>query len=196
MFVSFSPCRFTNEALMSITENPLSKSRSWLITGGVLSLFVGFLAMSFPLLFSVVLVQFLAAFILASGIISLALAIFGKHTSHRVLEALMAIIRIIAGSILLYCVASSIAIITLVFACFLIVEGLFLIIGSFRLRANAGWVWTLISGIAALVLGLMVSYRWPNDSTWVLGLFFGINLIFNGTSLLALGFAAPKAAKG
>ena len=176
-------------------ENPLLKSRSWLITGGILSLFVGFLAMSFPLIFSVILVQVLAAFILASGIISLALALFGKHTSHRVLEALMAIIRIAAGGALLYCMASGVAVVTLVFACFLIAEGLFLVIGSFRLRAHAGWVWTLISGIAALVLGLMVSYRWPNDSTWVLGLFFGINLIFNGSSLLALGLAAKPSAQ-
>jgi len=192
------PFRFfvvINKALMTTTENPLTKSRSWLITGGILSLFVGFLAMSFPLLFSVVLVQILAAFALASGIISLSLAIFGKHSGHRVLEGFMAVIRIAAGIALLLCIQSSVLVITLIFAIFLIIEGLFLIIGAFKLRAHAGWVWTLVSGIAALILGILVYAKWPSDSTWVLGLFFGINLIFNGSSLLALGLAAPKAAK-
>lgn len=177
------------------SENPLSKSRSWLITGGVLSLFVGFSAMSFPLLFSVVIVQVLAAFIFASGIISLALAIFGKHSGHRILEAFMAVIRIAAGAALIVCIQSSVMVITLIFAIFLILEGLFLAIGAFKLRGHGGWVWTLISGIAALILGAMVYARWPSDSTWVLGLFFGINLIFSGSSLLALGLAAPKATK-
>jgi len=35
--------------------------------------------------------------------------------------------------------------------------------------------------------------NWPSDSAAILGLFFGINLLFNGSSLLALGLSAPKA---
>lgn len=174
------------------SANPLSQSRGWLIFGGLLSVFVGFMAMSSPYFFSAFIVQFLGAFALISGCISLALAIFSKHVAHRVLDALLALIRIAAGIVLLRCVASSIAVITLILAVFLMVEGVFFIIGSFKLRAHSGWVWTLINGIAALVLGGMVYSRWPSDSLWVLGLFFGINSIFWGVSLLALGFGAPK----
>ena len=81
-----------------------------------------------------------------------------------------------------------------IFAVFLIVEGISLIGGALRLRKHAGWSWTLINGIAALILGIMVYSRWPSDSAWVLGLFFGINLLFSGMSLLMLGLAAPKSA--
>jgi uncharacterized membrane protein HdeD (DUF308 family) len=171
-----------------------SKSRGWLIAGGLLSIFVGFLAIGSPLLFSVVIAQFLGAFALVSGVISLFLALFGKEVTHRTLEALFALIRIAAGLALFICVASSIAVITLIFAVFLIVEGIFLMAGAFRLRKHKGWSWTLINGIAALVLGVMVYSRWPSDSAWVLGLFFGINLLFSGMSLLMLGLAAPKSA--
>ena len=169
-------------------------SRGWLIAGGILSIFVGFLAMGSPLLFSIVIAQLLGAFAIVSGVISLFLALFGKEVTHRILEALFALIRIAAGLALFICVASSIAVITLIFAVFLIVEGIFLIGGAFRLRKHSGWSWTLINGIAALILGVMVYSRWPSDSTWVLGLFFGINLLFNGMSLLMLGLAAPKSA--
>lgn len=172
--------------------NHLSQSRGWLIFGGLLSVFVGFMAMSSPYFFSAFIVQFLGAFALISGCISLALAIFSKHVAHRVLDGLLALIRIAAGIVLLRCIASSIAVITLILAVFLIIEGISFIIGSFKLRAHSGWVWTLINGIAALVLGVMVYSRWPSDSLWVLGLFFGINSIFWGVSLLALGFGAPK----
>lgn len=177
---------------LPVNPNGLHASRGWLIVGGLLSIFVGFSAMGSPLLFSFVIAQFLAIFALVSGVISLALAIFGKHSTHRVLEALSGIIRIAAGVVLLMCLTSSVMVITLIFAVYLIAEGIFLAVASLNLRSNPGWIWTLISGIAAIILGFMVYARWPSDSAWVLGLFFGINMIFNGTSLLALGLAAGK----
>jgi uncharacterized membrane protein HdeD (DUF308 family) len=170
-----------------------SQSRGWLIAGGILSIFVGFLAMGSPLFFSVVLAQFLGIFALVSGVISLCVAIFSKQVTHRLLEALLAVIRIVAGFVLLRCIVSSLAVITLIFAIYLIVEGIFLIIGAFKMRQHYGWVWTLINGIAAVVLGVMVYNRWPSNSVWVLGMLYGINSIFWGVSLLTLGFGASKA---
>lgn len=177
----------------SPATHALSKSRGWLIFSGLLSIFVGFMAIGSPLLFSVVLAQFLGIFALLSGVISLFLVIFGKHQGHRVMEALLAVIRIAAGIVLLRCVASAIAVITLILAIFFVLEGVHAVVGAIQMRAHKGWVWTLISGIAGIVLGLMVWNRWPSDSAAVLGLLYGINAIFWGTSVLALGFGAPKA---
>ncbi len=184
----------SNDTSLPSSATNLSQSRGWLIAGGFLSIFVGFSAIGSPLVFSFALAQILAIVALVSGVIALGLALFGKHTGHRVLEALSGIIRIAAGIVLLNCLTSSVLIITLIFAIFLIVEGIFVSVAALGMRAHAGWVWMLISGIASLVLGVMVYNRWPSDSAWVLGLFFGINLLFNGSSLLALGFAAPKTA--
>ena len=165
------------------------------MAGGLLSIFVGFLAMGSPVFFSVVIAQFLGIFALVSGVISLFVAIFGKQVTHRGLEALLAVIRIVAGIVLLRCIASSIAVITLILAVYLIVEGIFSVIGAFKMRQHYGWVWTLINGIAAIVLGIMVYNRWPSNSAWVLGMLYGIHLIFWGVSLLTLGFGAQKVAK-
>jgi uncharacterized membrane protein HdeD (DUF308 family) len=183
-----------SENTSTSSANTLSRSRGWLIAVGLLSIFVGLLAMGSPLLFSVVVAQFLGIFALVSGVMALFLAIFSKQVTHRAFEALLAAIRIIAGIILLRCIASSIAVITLILAVFLIVEGISSLIGAYKLRHHYGWVWTLINGIAALVLGVMVYVRWPSNSAWVLGLFFGIHMLFNGMSLLMLGLAAPKPA--
>ncbi len=174
----------------SLSSESLSRSRGWLIAGGILSMLAGLLALSFPLFFSIFIAQFLGAFALVSGAISLFLALFGKQTTHRILDAISGLIRIAAGAALFICITSSLQVITLIFAVFLIVEGLFLIGGAFKLRQHQGWSWTLINGIAALILGVMVYSRWPSDSDWVLGLFFGINLLFSGMSLLMLGVYA------
>jgi uncharacterized membrane protein HdeD (DUF308 family) len=170
----------------------LSASRGWLIFGGILSIIVGFIAMGSPYFFSIIIAQYLGIAALVIGVISLVMAIFGKHTGHRVSEALSAVIRIVAGIILLRCIGSSVAIITLILAGYLAAEGVIAIVAALKLRGNAGWVWTLINGLASLVLGFMVFSRWPNDSASILGLLFGIHTLFSGVSLLMLGISPRK----
>ena len=189
--MDYIPRPMTNE---SSGANALSRSRGWLIIGGLLSIFVGFSAMGSPLLFSLVIARFLGLFLLVSGIISLVLAIVGKHKGHRVMEALLGVIRIAAGVLLLNCLPSSVAIITLIFAIYLVAEGVSTSLTAFRMRGTPGWGWMLFSGLASFILGIMVYNRWPSGTTAILGLLFGINLLLNGTSLLALGFSARKPA--
>lgn len=184
----------TNDTSSLQPAQALSQSRGWLIFSGILSLVVGFFAIGSPYLFSVVIAQLLGIFALVSGVISLFVTLFGKHVVHRVLGAVLALIRIVAGIVLLACVASSVAVITLILATFFIIEGASFIVGAIKMRQHAGWVWMLLSGIAALVLGGMVYAHWPSDSGWVLGLLYGINSIFWGSSLLSMAMAAPKKA--
>jgi uncharacterized membrane protein HdeD (DUF308 family) len=183
-----------NESFSSSAANDLSKSRGWLIIGGILSIFVGFSAMGSPLLFSLVIARFLALFLLVSGIISLALVIVGKHKRYRVLEALLGLIRIAAGVALLNCLPTSVAVITLIFAIYLVAEGVSMSVTAFRMHGTPGWGWMLFSGLVSLIIGIMVYNRWPSGSAAVLGLFFGLNLLFNGASLLALGLSARQPA--
>ncbi len=172
----------------------LSASRGWLIIGGVVSIVVGFIAMGSPYFFSVIIAQYLGIAALVIGVISLFMAIVGKHGGHRLAEALSGVIRIVAGIILLRCIGSSVAIITLILAGYLAAQGVVAILGAVKLRGNDGWIWSLVNGLASLVLGLMVFSRWPNDSASILGLLFGIHTLFSGVSLLMLGLASRKEA--
>ena len=190
----YIPRSMANISSSSSAPNDLSKSRGWLIIGGIVSIIVGFSAMGSPLLFSLVLARFLGLFALVTGVISLVLAIVGKHQGHRVMEALLGLIRIAAGVLLLNCLPSSVAIITLIFAVYLVAEGISTSVTAFRMRGTPGWGWMLFSGPISIILGIMVYNRWPSGSAAILGLFFGISLLFNGTSLLALGFSARKPA--
>jgi uncharacterized membrane protein HdeD (DUF308 family) len=167
-----------------------SKSRAWLITGAILSLVVGLLALSSPLLFSFLIVQLLGVFALVSGVISLLAAIFDKDVAPRGLNAVFALVRIGAGLALLSCVRSGLNLIMLIFAVYLIVEGIFDIYGALKMREHSGRIFMMLNGIITIVLGLMVYAHWPSGSAWILGLFFGINLLFNGFSQLMLALSA------
>ena len=170
------------------------KSRGWLIAGGILSLVVGFLALGSPILFSFLIVRLLAVFALVGGVISLLVTIFGKEVPTRGLNAVFALVRIVAGIVLLYCIPSGLHVITLVFAVYLMVEGVFGIFGAFKIRERSGWTFVLFNGIVTLVLGVMVYAHWPSGSVWILGFFFGISLLVHGVALVMLGLSAPKTA--
>ena len=60
----------------------------------------------------------------------------------------------------------------------------------------AGWAWTLVAGIAAIALGVMILNSWPASGLWVIGMFIAIELIFNGWGMIMLSLAAKKLGSG
>ncbi|MFZ4776859.1 MAG: HdeD family acid-resistance protein [Terrimicrobiaceae bacterium] len=179
---------------MSQSKDGLSQSRGWLIFGGILSLLVGVFAISAPGLFSFVLTQLIGALCLVTGVISLVQALFGKNRHHFFLSLVSAIIRIAAGSALFVYTTSGMAALTLILAIVFLSEGIVCIATSLKIRTNPAWVWLLLNGIVALILGGMIYARWPVDAAWIVGLLYGIQSIFSGSAMLMLGFSAKPEA--
>ena len=170
----------------------LHQSRGWLIGGGILSVIVGLMAISEPLIFTGIIVIFIGAMLLVSGLISLGLALFESHQAHRLLNGIFAIVRIAAGAVILMYVPSGVFALTLILAVFFIIEGISSIGFAFKMRAHSGWVWILLNGLVALVLGGLIWNKLPSDAEWVIGLLYGINSLFFGFSLLMLGLGTRK----
>jgi len=171
-----------------------TRSRTWLVFGGILSLLIGVFAIAAPNLFSFVLTQLIGALCLVSGVISLFQALFGKSSQHRFFSTLSAIIRIAAGSSLFFFTEAGMAALTLILAVVFVTEGIVCIVTSFRLRANPAWVWLLLNGIVALILGGMIYSRWPVDAAWMVGLLYGIQSLFSGSAMLMMGMSSKAPA--
>ena len=177
---------------MSNTSDSLAPSRNWLLFGGILSLLVGVFAIAAPGLFAYVITQFLGALLLVTGVVGLFQAIFGKNTTHRVLSFLSAVVRTAAGSALFFFTVAGMATLTLLLAAVFVAEGIFCIVASLRLRGNSAWIWLLLNGVVAMILGGMIYAQWPLDSEWAIGVLFGIQSLFNGTALLLLGLKSRE----
>lgn len=54
----------------------------------------------------------------------------------------------------------------------------------------------MVHGIVNLLLGIAIWRQWPVAGLWVIGLFVGIDMIFNGWSLVMLALAAKKLPTG
>jgi uncharacterized membrane protein HdeD (DUF308 family) len=71
-------------------------------------------------------------------------------------------------------------------------EGAIQAINAFEMRPAQNWGWMLASGIASIILGILIWSNWPFDSLQILGLLVGINLITTGVSLLIIFRAANQ----
>ena len=180
---------------MTQSQDGNPRSRGSFIFGGVLSLLVGVFAIANPGLFSAFLALFIGALCLVTGVISLFHAVFGKSRQHRFFSSLSAIIRIAAGSALLLFPVAGVAALTLIVAAIFLTEGIVCVATSFRMRSNPAWVWLLLNGIVALLLGGMIYAKWPLDSAGILGILYGIQSLFSGSAMLMMGLSAGLPAK-
>jgi uncharacterized membrane protein HdeD (DUF308 family) len=53
----------------------------------------------------------------------------------------------------------------------------------------------LFSAALAVLLGFLLIAEWPMSGLWAIGTLVGINLLFSGASLVAIGAAARGLAK-
>jgi hypothetical protein len=74
-----------------------------------------------------------------------------------------------------------------------IAEGVFEVIMALRVRPHEGWGFLLLSGIAALLVGVLIGMDLPGSAVWALGLLVGINLLFSGWSYVFLALAGRRA---
>ena len=102
---------------------------------------------------------------------------------------------ILTGGIMIYSPQAGVAAIGLFLALYLMLDAF----GSFALahaiHPARGWGWMAFNGVVSLLLALLFLVGWPVTSLWLVGLYIGISLFFDGTVLVALGLAARNAAR-
>jgi uncharacterized membrane protein HdeD (DUF308 family) len=76
---------------------------------------------------------------------------------------------------------------TYVFGLLLVVSGVVRIVLGFRFRSGLRGI-MILSGVLALVAGLIILTRWPASGLWVLGLLLGIDLICHGIAWLTFAW--------
>ena len=106
------------------------------------------------------------------------------------------LLRGFTGYLLIRYPLTNAASLTLILASFFIVGGLFRAIGSGMLKFPR-WGWSVFSGIVSLILGIMLLAQMPVSSVWFIGFAIGVDLIFDGTSLIGFAtaiYSLPKLA--
>jgi uncharacterized membrane protein HdeD (DUF308 family) len=169
---------------------------------GVIMIILGVLAVGEPMVATLAVTLFAGWLFLFSGIVGLA----GIFTARRVpgfwWALIMALLAIVVGIYLIWRPLAGTLSLTLAVGAFFGAQGIVQIITAvWYHRALRSWVWMLITGIANVILALIIWGGFPGTAEWVLGLLFGINLLLWGFSLVMTAIAcravgdAPQAGK-
>lgn len=171
-----------------MTDATNQKSSGWTLFQGILLVVLGALAIAFPLLGTIVVEQLFAALLLIAGGYALAAA-FGRResgTASRVVSGLWAVLTLATGLLLLFQVGAGILTLTILLAVYFAAQGIVTLIAAFKF-SGTGTMWLmLLSGVVSLVLAWMIFSGFPGSAAWMLGLLFGINLIFTGFFFISM----------
>lgn len=155
---------------------------------GILLILLGTALIVAPWVGTLASVWVLSILLIAGGIAQFVGAFWVRRWSGFFLSLLAGVLYVAVGILIFDRPITAAATLTLLIAAFLIVGGIFRIAAALTMRFES-WVWSLLNGVIALLLGLMIWWQWPAASLWVIGLFVGIEVLFNGWTwvMLALG---------
>ena len=158
---------------------------------GIALIVIGSMCISDPLISSLASVVFLGYLLIAAGMIQVVSSFWSGKWSGMLLHLLIGVLYVIVGYMIVDSPGVSMVLLTQFIAIFLIVGGLFRIISALVVRFQ-DWGWVALNGGITLLLGIIVHRQMPEAALWVIGLFVGIEMIFNGWAwvMMALGLRA------
>lgn len=163
------------------------------IAEGILFDILGVLAILFPILASVAIEQLLGILCVVAGVFALGNTFLNKATDHRFSGVISGLILVVVGLLLLVYVKESLQTLALIVGIGFALEGILQIATGLSRKAKVKlWPMLVLNGVVSLVLAALIFLQWPESSAFILGLLFGINLMFAGATLIAIGMALPS----
>lgn len=169
--------------------NNLKQKSNWFIVVGIILIILGALALGYQFIATVFSVYFIGTLLIIAGVAQVLHSFSIKGFGQTALWAIMGILYIFIGLMSFVKPIAVSSALTLVISFLLIMSGFTQIFAAFNNRNLPRWGWILTSGIITLILGLIIITGWPYDSLWVLGMFLGIDLVFQGWAYVAIGVA-------
>jgi uncharacterized membrane protein HdeD (DUF308 family) len=158
---------------------------------GIALIVLGSLCIIDPLVPSLASVIFLGFVLMAAGFTQIISAFWAGKWSGMLIHILIGVLYAVVGYMIIDAPVINMVLITKFIAIFLIVSGVFRIVAAMVIRFH-DWGWALLKGGITLLLGIIINRQLPEAALWVIGLFIGIEMLFNGWAwvMLALGLRA------
>jgi uncharacterized membrane protein HdeD (DUF308 family) len=173
----------------------LQKCWLWFLILGIVLILVGMIAMAAPFVATLTTVLFFGILLAAGGVVQIVNSILGSSWRGFFLHLLSGLLHLIIGGLMIERPDRAAEVLTLILAVAFLVGGSLRVIYVLMNRFT-GWPWVLLNGLITLFLGVAIWRQWPESSIWVIGLFVGIDLVFNGWSWVMLAMLVKAPVRG
>lgn len=163
-------------------------ARTWraLMLVGVLAIFVGCIAILVPAVASVGTAIFIGWVLLIVGAFLVAAAFTAHSIGTVLLRLVWALLTVIVGVWLIVEPHNGTLTLTLVLGLYFLFMGLTRIAVAFAARGQQSAGLVGLSGVAGLIVGILILAKFPSSADWAIGLLVGIDLIFAGWTLTSV----------
>jgi uncharacterized membrane protein HdeD (DUF308 family) len=159
---------------------------------GILLVVLGLAAIIVPPLAGLAATVFLGWMLVFAGFAGILFTMRARQAPGFGWALLSALVAVAAGGILLWNPLQGLVTLTYVLIAFFVVDGVVIIVNAIahRRELSARWEWMMLNGVLDLALAAIVLSGLPGTLAWALGLLLGIDLLFGGTSLIAMALKA------
>ena len=172
---------------------PLRAKWGWILALGVVYVAAGVIALGSLLTATVASVLIVGIMMIIAGVAEV-INSFGIRTWGKFLLWLaLGVLYIIAGLAAWDNPLLTAVWLTLFLGIVLVVSGFVRIFLGFNMKENAPWMWVVLSGVVTAILGFVILAHWPVSSLWALGVFLGVDLVFAGSSWIAVAIGLSRA---
>ncbi len=169
--------------ISDIARAPARVGTGW----GFAVMLLGMLAIMTPFVSGVAVTATVAVLIAAAGLSMTVYAFKAGSFGKGLLQFLFGGITILCGIVMFSQPVLSMLTLTSILLAYFVVDGIFAIFAGVRGKGAPGWGWMIVSGVASVVLAIILWRQWPVSGVFAIGLLVGIRLIFTGWSIAMLG---------
>ena len=167
----------------------LAKYWKRVVAVGVVLMLCGGLALTAVVAATIASVFLVGAAMMIAGASEIVHAFGVRDWSRFFLWVALGILYTLAGLAAFVNPGLAAGVLTLLLGAGLVASGILRIVLAAEMREGRFWGWVAASGLITVLLGVMILFRWPESSLYVLGLFLGLDLLFAGAGWLAMGLA-------
>ena len=160
---------------------------------GIVFLIIGVIGIIYPVIISLVTAVFYGWLLLLG---SIAMAMHTWQTNKKDwLGWLKVFIFLLVSLMIIFNPLLGVAALGIMFAFYFFMDSFSSFALAFELKPSAMWWISLLNGILSAILGFIIIANWPLSSLFLVGLLVGVNLFFDGITLLSLGMTAKTIEK-
>jgi uncharacterized membrane protein HdeD (DUF308 family) len=163
----------------------------WFMALGIGLVVLGLIAVGSTYVVGLLTVVMFGLLLLAGGVAQIVSAFWAGRWSGFMLHLLIGIFYVVTGMLVVDAPENALEALTLLLAAVFIVSGIFRIVSALSVQFH-DWGWVVLNGAVDLLLGILIYRNWPASGEWVIGLFIGIEMIFNGWFWIMVGSGLRK----
>jgi uncharacterized membrane protein HdeD (DUF308 family) len=183
------------EVVQEITTKDVKRFRGIIIFFGILNIILGIMAMGAPFVVGTMVTVIIGVVLIVSGISEL-IHIFSSSSWKRgIFDFVGGALAIIGGGLIISSPLLGMAMLSMLLIFYFIMDGIFRISISLKIKPVPGWGMMLAGGLASLILGIMIWRGWPLSGLVAIGVLVGIRIMFAGWSMIFIGSAVGSALK-